>query len=450
MAMTPQPDPLRPATHARRRALALVAVLWILTTAGLALVGLQRTVRLHTAGAFGELRTVQAYWLARAGVEQAMAVLADDVAGYDAKSEFWYDDTWSFRGHELAEGFEFDVVAGHQDEDERFPDPHRRFGLVDAASRVNLNVADERQLEALSELDREPRTALLDWRDKDGSARPGGVERDHYERLDFPYLIRDGDLATLRELRLVKGVDDATFFGEDRNQNGRLDAAENDGALTPPEDDADGELDRGLAGLGTIYSYEPNVTETGQPRVDLNRANARALRNRLNLSDPLARAVAGRGGNPRFKSVMDLLEVKAKQPGGPPQAEVVTKFTLQWIAENLDDLTLTRDKTIRGRINVNTASRAVLQTVAGLNENAIDAIIRYRDSASGPFTSVGELFTATVLDEKQFREVAEKLTVRSTVFTVTSHGRRAGGVRQTIVAVVDRSSNQILYWYQDE
>lgn len=54
--------------------------------------------------------------------------------------------------------------------------------------------------------------ALIDWLDPDGIESPGGAEADYYMRLIPPYEPRNGPMPTIGDLRMIRGVDDATFF----------------------------------------------------------------------------------------------------------------------------------------------------------------------------------------------------------------------------------------------
>lgn len=66
-------------------------------------------------------------------------------------------------------------------------------------------------LEALA-LPPELLPAVLDWLDADSETRyPNGAEDDYYSRLDPPYRAANGLFAHLSELRLVRGMSDATY-----------------------------------------------------------------------------------------------------------------------------------------------------------------------------------------------------------------------------------------------
>jgi general secretion pathway protein K len=54
--------------------------------------------------------------------------------------------------------------------------------------------------------------AIVDWLDPDSVESPGGAEADYYLQLMPPYEPRNGPMPTVGDLRMIKGVDDATFF----------------------------------------------------------------------------------------------------------------------------------------------------------------------------------------------------------------------------------------------
>ncbi len=87
--------------------------------------------------------------------------------------------------------------------------------------------------------------AILDWIDPDDTQRPSGAERNWYSAARARRLPTQRPLKQLSELLFVRGVTSELLFGEDTNGNGWLDDCENDGAITPPMDNADGVLDRG-------------------------------------------------------------------------------------------------------------------------------------------------------------------------------------------------------------
>lgn len=86
-----------------------------------------------------------------------------------------------------------------------------RLRLDDPESRLNLNTASDAAVTALLGSDTLA-AAVLDWRDSDNVARPGGAERAWYALQGRP-LPRNGPLASVEELRLVRGFDSVMVAG---------------------------------------------------------------------------------------------------------------------------------------------------------------------------------------------------------------------------------------------
>lgn len=459
--------PTRRQSRRGRKAFALLAVLWVVLVVGLILLGVQKASRANLWMAHNELEMVRAHWLARAGLEMALAVLEDDAGISDGPLDVWYSDAYSFDRVRLAGGV-FSLIAPPDDPDDpRTP----RCGLLDHSGLLNVNSADAGQIKALCDLAGWQVDSILDWRDDDDNPRPGGAEAVYYRHLPRPYLIRNGPLATVGELRLVRGIGQAVYTGEDANGNGILDDNENDLAASLPDDDGDGRLRRGLGGLATVYSYERNRDALGEKRLNVNSVGKDTLVTRFGFTKALAEgfvqhqaassgspAPTGAAGKPRggrFNSLMDLLDVKpARSSSAPPADEKgkLEQITLKWLAAHLDELTLTDDDRLPGRINVNTAPREVLLALPAMTTKAADAIIRARTGGMGPFDGVGELLSRKTVSDDLFKAIAEQLTVRSSVLEVRSAGVTDWGIRQEIVAVIDRGTQPLTvrYWYQSE
>jgi len=87
------------------------------------------------------------------------------------------------------------------------------IAAMEESARINLNlvVLDEFTLKALKRLGKkleipEPAwDALVDWVDTDDQPRTDGAESPYYQRLNPPYSARNGQLASLQELTLIKG-----------------------------------------------------------------------------------------------------------------------------------------------------------------------------------------------------------------------------------------------------
>lgn len=141
---------------------------------------------------------------------------------------------------------------------------HMHYGLIPEAARVDVNNARLEVLAALPGMDESIAAAIIDWRDdNDEIHEAGGAERGdaYYASADIPYAPRNAPFEALEELRLVRGVTDALWFGEDRNENGVLDAGE--------DTDRDGQLDLGLRDCVCLEAREPALNPDGTERVPL-------------------------------------------------------------------------------------------------------------------------------------------------------------------------------------
>ncbi len=396
----------------------LVLTMWLLLIIGLTLLGLNRVTAVSRARSHGELQRVQARWLARAGVEKSLDLLSIDTTSDDGPLDLWYDDPDDLDEVPLADGYTYSVLATNAD------DPSQvRYGLIDEASKINVNYASRNLLLGINGISEELVDCLIDWRDRNDVVRPGGAERGYYSQLEFPYEIRNGNLRTEREMLLVRGMDDASFFGD---------------ATHPP-----------LVDLTTVWSYEPSTLPDGRRPVYIRRANARDLTSRFNFTQSLAEKVVEQGRN--ANSIFDLISVKGDN-NAQTQPNQINQITLEWLADHVEELSAASNQNERtAKININTAPRAVLEALSNMDDRAVSSLISARDSTGG-FLKVGELLSRGIFSSRQFRRNAEILTVRSNVLKVVSVGTTPDGVSVTIEAVIDRSETNpvILYWHQSE
>lgn len=254
------------------------------------------------------------------------------------------------------------------------------FGLVDEASKLNLNTASQAMLEALPDMTPEFAAAIIDWRDSDAEPRDQGAEDETYSRLNPARRAKNGPFETIEELRLVHGATLELLYGEDTNLNGVLDPNEDDGDDSPPHDDHNGVLRHGLLDFLTVHSAQPNRRSDGSRRLDVTASASRAR---------LSRLLADRLGEKRAEEIVRALE-------GPPLRSVAEllvrgRLTAAEFARVQSDLASSGDAVSRGLINVNTASETVLACIPGVGQSGARAIITYRLSHPDELTSVGWL-----------------------------------------------------------
>jgi type II secretory pathway component PulK len=351
--------------------------------------------------------------------------------------------------------------------------------------------------------------AMLDWLDSDDSPRTDGAESEYYLALTPPYSPKNGPLDTLDELLLVRGVTPRLLYGEDANQNGVLDANEDDGAESYPSDNADGLLDRGWLPYLTLMSRSRNVDSTGQPRVNLNGSDLQALYDQLSedpdfgpekakfiifyrqfgpvietvpATDPNGDQTQMAGGGdttppdeagssqtipePDFsnqaqytiEAVVDLIgaSVETSPPDGTTP-EMKSPFLAEEIDGYLDILldraTTRAEQESWGQINVNTAPWEVLMAIPDMAEDTADAIVANRPEAGGTSSeTIGGtawLLTNGTLTRDEFKKIEPYITGRSFTYRIEVVGFFGeGGPTTRLEATVDVSgpSPRIRSW----
>jgi general secretion pathway protein K len=175
----------------RERGVALVAAVSALAVLVVLATGLAYTTAVDQHLARSALQALQADALARSGVAAAAVLLGEQAerTPIDTLRAPWAEDPGR---QPLGAGW----VAVHVEDEARRLD----LGSPELAPTLPR---------LLAVLGLEPRLAdaIADWVDTDDVPRPGGAERDFYLGLHPPYLPANTALASVGELRLVRGVD---------------------------------------------------------------------------------------------------------------------------------------------------------------------------------------------------------------------------------------------------
>jgi hypothetical protein len=301
---------------------------------------------------------------------------------------------------------------------------------------------------------------LLDFRDPDSDVRGQGAEQEYYDTLAQPYVINNSPLRTLETLLLVKGFDAAVVLGEDANRNGLLEPNEDDSAESFPPDDANGELSIGLRRLATVITYERDVDNEGNPRININVPNERsyqrdlqdaglgdqtveflvqAARNRMIFQDPshlLGMTVefeTGRSGQKKlFSSGVTAANL----------AVVMDKLTTGLIPAGDGKNALASQGYRLGRVNLSSAPKEALVALPGLSETAAEQIVDLRGTLDAEeLSTTAWIVTNDVVSAKQFTMMSMYLTARSCQYRVRSFGYSPTCGRFCVLeAVVDLAS----------
>jgi DNA uptake protein ComE-like DNA-binding protein len=298
------------------------------------------------------------------------------------------------------------------------------FGLVDEASKLNLNTATREMLEALPRMTPELAGAIIDWRDSNEEVTDNGAESTTYQRLNPAYRCKNTNFESVAELRLVNGALLDVLYGEDANQNGVLDVNENDGETATPMDNRDGRLDAGVMEYLTVYSRQSangtNVSNTAQLQAMLE----------AKLSRQRAAQVM-----PRVSGVGSVLEFYLRS--GLTREEFV-QVEGSLIGTNLI-----------GLVNVNTASEAVLTCIPGIGTANASKLVSARQSNADRFSSLA--WVKDSLEEADALRAAPYVTGRTYQFSadIAAVGHYGRGYRRVKV-VIDTSDGSFAIRYRQD
>jgi DNA uptake protein ComE-like DNA-binding protein len=441
------------------RGIILLIVLWVMIVLALLGTSYFHLSSLEMLASRNDLDKLQARLLADSAIELAVAVLEEESAlGYHDLNSVWSGggETSLFQMTPFGEGV-FQIYTDNIYSEEG----GTRYGLRDESSKININTADLEMLAKLPGVDAEMAAAIVDWRDSDETTSPNGAETEYYNNLDDPYDAANAPFESVTELLRVRGFSPMVLYGEDANRDGTLQTAEGDGEENLPPDNGDNELDRGLLPYITVHSYERNVNAEGQARLNLNTASEEDLRQRLadHVSDENLRKVIRYREKKKFENLVQLLtgegvdlsEGQGGQEGGAgagnqATAQPETKggavasstqtgalVTATEFEQIIDEVTLSDEEYLPGRININTAPLEVLVCLPGIDQRVAEQIVERRSSELGAFQTVADLATIEGLSFESIGKLLDLVCVRSNVFEILAVGYLPN--RQALAAI---------------
>ncbi|MGC3961421.1 MAG: type II secretion system protein GspK [Verrucomicrobiota bacterium] len=285
------------------------------------------------------------------------------------------------------------------------------YGLMDEGSKLNINNTNVtlEMLELLPRMTTELAAAIIDWRDANEDLTSGGAEADTYARLRPPYYCKNAPFDTLGELRLVNGATMEILLGDDLNRNGVLDPNES-------SESRSGTSAPGIMEYLTVSSSEPNTRADGSTRVNVN--------NRQELQSMVSEALGTAAAN-KIRAMLP------RQFGSILEFYKASGLTATEFASIETEITTTTGATIPGRVNVNTASAAVLTCIPGIGEDKAAELVNYRQSNSDAVDTVA--WVTQILSDDQIAQAGPFLTGQSYQFTadVAAIGKYGRGYRRT-------------------
>jgi len=322
------------------------------------------------------------------------------------------------------------IIGRGSDQD---PPTMAHFGLIDEASKINLNSASSNILINLPRMTPELVNNILAWRSTNTTSLSGGAESDTYMSGPSPYLCKNAPFETLEELRLVKDMDFPTLYGEDANLNGVLDPNENDGETLPPSDNSDGKLDPGLFEYCTVYTREPTTY------TNVNSSGATTNSTRLNVSTyspashtTLVNLLTVMGiTQSRANTIASMADTTGPFPT-PLDFYYATKMTTTEFAQV--EIAL-RGASVVGLLNVNSASTAVLSCIPAWINGQASQVTAYRIANSNSIYAQGIslIWITQVLSKTDVLAAAPYLTGHSYQYMadVAALGQNGRGFRRS-------------------
>jgi type II secretory pathway component PulK len=282
------------------------------------------------------------------------------------------------------------------------------FGLVDEASKINLNAPwlTAEMIEYLPGMTPQIAAAIMDWRDADSTVSANGAEDETYSRLPQPYKTKNAAFESVEELRLVAGMTAEILYGEDANLNGILDPNENDGDNSAPYDNRDGRLDPGLMEYFTVYSREPatgtniNTQEDVEALLASVFSESRVTEITSQLYPRRPPGQGGGGGGMTSTPMTSVMELYLK-----------SGMTEDEFAQVYDYLSPTTNILV----NVNTASQPVLECIRGIGTDYAAQMVSYRGSNPSKLTTVA--WVANVVGDTNALTAGPYVTTHSYQFT---------------------------------
>ncbi len=347
-----------------------------------------------------ELEKLQAKRIAQAGVQRVLA----EMASIDENTVL-QTDTWFLLGEENGENFLVDEGSF-------------RVQILDEGSFVNLNQANEQQLLNLG-LTAEQVDSLLDWRQPGFDARPEGAKDEFYNNLAVPYNTALQPIRTLDELLLIRGWNQAT-----------LDQLPTEESGLPPLVSGSEEARPVLSNLATVYSRAPWTNPGGQPRLNVNTATLANLQQILQ-SQQLAQAIINRRGQGTFATLGQVLTVNG--------------VNLQNVANILNNLSVNASTEVTGRLNLNTASEAALNSLPNSTPDITSAILTRQ--ATG-FTLIGDVTTIPGVNLQWLQLNADSFVVGSRAFRIRIQSVFRGAIysSEALVTIANGTATVASTW----
>ena len=323
------------------------------------------------------------------------------------------------------------------------------FGLVDEASKLNINRMSATALENLPGMTEDLAEAIVNWRSSGGSvaAATSGAGAGISAST-----VKEANFESIEELAQVDGGTDlSTLYGNDTNLNHVLDPWEDiPGAQpTPATGQANsgssqanagsGQLTSGLMEYLTAFSREPKRRRDGTERVDVtgvsqrpargaNGATTTTVTGSTRLTNLLTRILSASRATTLLSNTYGTIPRPVRSV---LEFYVRSGMTAAELGQVSPYLTIGNNQYTTGLVNVNTASQTVLACLPGMTTQLAGQLVAARLQQSAPSSDLS--WVAPILGNTVSVEAGPYLTTRSYQATadVAATGRNGHGYRRT-------------------
>jgi len=205
---------LRRGFGGQARGVALIMVLWVMAILSVVVLEFCLAMRTEVHLTKNYKEELQLYGMAEGGVQRAIAELIykHDPRVQQMRRTLLSQETSPDQKEWVVDGRSYPLPFDQGTCDIR---------IMSEGGKVNINVVSESMLrKIIGQLGLEGEAkdivvdSILDWRDPDDFYRVNGAENDYYQSLKEPYYCKNGNLDSIEELLLARGVTPDLFYGK--------------------------------------------------------------------------------------------------------------------------------------------------------------------------------------------------------------------------------------------
>ena len=266
------------------RGVALIMVLWVIAILSVVVLEFSFAMRTEVHITTNYKEELQCYAMAEGGVQRAIGELIYklDPRIQQMRRTLKPEETPPEQREWIPDGRPYSLPFGLGTCEIR---------VMSEAGKVNINAVSESMLrKIIGQLGLEGETkdivadSILDWRDPNDFYRVNGAENDYYQSLKDPYDCKNGNLDSIEELLLVRGITPDLFYGTKGTSTGE-----------------EASVDRiGLKDIFTIYSFGEQV--------DINSATPFVLNAVLGIPQEVSQLMVKAREEKGFENQQDLLQ----------------------------------------------------------------------------------------------------------------------------------------------